>query len=65
VRHSAAWNAEVLAPLVAEAPQVARCIAEGAVLRLRAGARCFERYKRELWRPRALSTHAPDLLASA
>ncbi|HYQ05051.1 MAG TPA: hypothetical protein VER96_40520 [Polyangiaceae bacterium] len=44
-----AWNTEVLAPLVQEAPEAARCIAEGALLRLRAGARCFQRYKRELW----------------
>lgn len=49
IRHSAAWNAEVLAPLVEQSPQVAPCIAEGALLRLRAGARCFDRYKRELW----------------
>lgn len=49
IRHSAAWNEEVLAPLVAETPEAAPCIAEGALLRLRAGARCFERYRRELW----------------
>jgi hypothetical protein len=49
VRHSAAWNSEVLAPLVAENPKVACSIAEGALLRLRAGVRCFERYRRELW----------------
>jgi hypothetical protein len=49
VRHSSAWNAEILAPLVVENPSVAPRIAEGALLRLRAGARCFERYRRELW----------------
>lgn len=48
VKHSAAWNSEVLGPLVAERPAAAACIAEGALLRLGAGARCFERYRREL-----------------
>jgi hypothetical protein len=47
-KHSASWNAEVLHSLVAEQPQLARPLAEGALLRLRAGARCFERYRREL-----------------
>jgi heme oxygenase-like protein len=64
IRHSAAWNAEVLAPLVEETPQAAPCIAEGALLRLRAGARCFERYKRELWAASAVMP-GPDWLASA
>ena len=50
IQHSAAWNREVLAPLVAGEPRAARAIAEGALMRLRAGARCFERYRRELWR---------------
>jgi hypothetical protein len=48
VKHSAAWNREVLRPIVAERPEAARGIAEGALLRLAAGARCFERYRREL-----------------
>jgi len=49
VRHSATWNKEVLAPLVASDPRIATRIAEGALLRLRAGQRCFDRYRRELW----------------
>lgn len=48
VKHSEAWNREVLLPLVSENPNVAVAIAEGALLRLTAGARCFERYRREL-----------------
>lgn len=48
VQHSRAWNAEVLTSLVDARPGVARAIAEGALLRLTAGARCFERYRREL-----------------
>jgi len=46
VKHSAAWNAEVLAPLVREDRRRARAIAEGAVLRLWCGKRCFDRYRR-------------------
>jgi pyrroloquinoline quinone (PQQ) biosynthesis protein C len=49
VKHSAAWNAEALAPAVAEDPRRATAIAEGALMRLQCGARCFERYRRELW----------------
>jgi hypothetical protein len=45
VKHSAAWNAEVLAPLVREDRRRARAIAEGAVLRLWCGKRCFDRYR--------------------
>ncbi len=50
IKHSEAWNAEVLRPLVAERPEVARAIAEGALIRLEAGARCFARYRSELRR---------------
>lgn len=49
VKHSIAWNAEAIVPAVAEDPRRARAIAEGALIRLSAGARCFERYRRELW----------------
>ena len=45
VKHSEAWNREVLEPLVAEDPLNAFALAEGALLRLRAGERCFERYE--------------------
>lgn len=48
VKHSEGWNREVLKPLVAADPQVAPAIAEGALLRLCAGARCFERYRKQL-----------------
>lgn len=48
VQHSQAWNKEVLRPLVAADPSLAVPLAEGALMRLRAGARCFERYRREL-----------------
>jgi hypothetical protein len=49
VRHSEDWNAKVIAPLVAEDPARATAMAEGALIRLTAGARCFERYRAMLW----------------
>ena len=49
VKHSIAWIAEAIAPAVAEDPRRARAIAEGALIRLTCGARCFERYRQELW----------------
>ena len=45
VKHSLAWNAEAIVPLVAECPERAVAIAEGALMRLAAGRRCFERYR--------------------
>lgn len=47
VQHSRSWNREVLRPLVASDPSLAPALAEGALMRLRAGARCFARYKRQ------------------
>ena len=49
VKHSEAWNREAIAPLVAEDPRRAAAIAEGALIRLACGARCFERYRASLW----------------
>jgi Iron-containing redox enzyme len=48
VKHSEAWNREVLLPLVASDGSLAPLIAEGALLRLAAGAACFARYRHEL-----------------
>jgi hypothetical protein len=48
VKHSQAWNAEVLNSLVAEDPRRARAIGEGTIIRLWHGSRCFERYRCEL-----------------
>ncbi|MBK5259266.1 MAG: iron-containing redox enzyme family protein [Thermoanaerobaculia bacterium] len=50
VKHSIAWNEEVLKPLVRDDPRVALPIAEGALMRLNAGARCFARYREVLGR---------------
>lgn len=49
VRHSQDWNEKVFRPLVAEDPRRARAFAEGALIRLYTGARCFARYRRALW----------------
>jgi hypothetical protein len=48
VKHSEEWNKEAIAPAVAEDPRRARAIAEGALMRLTCGARCFEYYRAEL-----------------
>jgi hypothetical protein len=48
VKHSEAWNKEVLEPLVAEDPRRARAIAEGALLRLWCGQQCFRSYRKKL-----------------
>jgi hypothetical protein len=49
VKHSADWNREALRPAVEEDPRRAVAIAEGALIRLTCGSRCFERYRSELW----------------
>jgi hypothetical protein len=49
VKHSQTWNAEAIVPAVTEDARRAQAIAEGALIRLTCGARCFERYRRELW----------------
>jgi Iron-containing redox enzyme len=48
IRHSEEWNREVIHPIVAADPLTAKPIAEGALMRLRCGERCFQRYRREL-----------------
>lgn len=47
LKHSEAWNSEVIEHLVAENPGRAVAIAEGALLRLWCGLRCFDRYRSE------------------
>jgi hypothetical protein len=49
IKHSADWNREALRPAVAEDPRRATAIAEGALIRLACGARCFDRYRTHLW----------------
>ncbi len=48
LQHSIQWNREALLPLLKIRPECAHSIAEGALMRLSAGARCFARYRREL-----------------
>jgi hypothetical protein len=47
VKHSAAWNREIIHSIMAEEPQAATAIAEGALLRLTCGERCFRRYREQ------------------
>ena len=49
VKHSEDWNREAIRPLVEEDPRRATAMAEGALIRLRCGERCFARYRQELW----------------
>ena len=58
VRHSEAWNAEALHPLVTDDPGCARYLAEGALMRLICGARCFEAYRHALWHGEARAANA-------
>jgi hypothetical protein len=52
VKHSHEWNEEILRAVVRDDPRRAVPIAEGALIRLRCGARCFERYRSKLWETR-------------
>ncbi len=45
IKHSQEWNAEVIYPLVKASPKIAKSIAEGALMRLYCGARCYEKYR--------------------
>ncbi len=45
--HGRAWIDEVIQPLVASDRRCARPIAEGALMRLEAGRRCFARYRQQ------------------
>ncbi len=45
IKHSADWNREAIRPAVEEDPRRATAMAEGALIRLRCGERCFERYR--------------------
>ena len=48
VKHSADWNEEALKPLLMQDPSLGRWIAEGALMRLECGRRCFEAYRAAL-----------------
>jgi hypothetical protein len=57
IKHSAYWNREVIAPLIEAQPELMPAIAEGALMRLNAGARCFVRYQQELQNPLPSTMH--------
>ncbi len=66
VKHSLSWNSEVIQPLVEANPDVAVAIAQGALMRLSRGARCFERYRAHFGLGKKLvhtSTSAPVAVA--
>lgn len=49
IEHSRAWNEEILVPLADMRPDCIRSLAEGAVIRLMAGAACYDAYREHLW----------------
>ena len=49
VKHSEDWNREAIRPAVEEDPARATAMAEGALIRLKCGERCFEAYRAKLW----------------
>ena len=56
VSHAKAWIREIIRPLIDADPACAPCIAEGALMRLVCGERCFDRYSTEL----QVTTHRQD-----
>lgn len=49
VKHSIEWNKNAIRPAVEEDPRTATAMAEGALIRLKCGARCFDAYRAQLW----------------
>ena len=49
VKHSEEWNKEAIRPAVEEDPRRATAMAEGALIRLKCGERCFDAYRARLW----------------
>lgn len=73
VSHAQAWIHEIIRPLIAADPDCAQFIAEGALMRLVCGERCFNRNSMELepdqfdgpayWQqPARMQSRAPALL---
>ena len=46
IKHSLAWNSQAIMPLIMADARAAPAIAEGALMRLQCGARCFDRYRK-------------------
>lgn len=51
VLHAREWISEIIKPLVNLNPECAQFIAEGALMRLRCGKLCFDRYSQEMKLP--------------
>ncbi len=61
--HSRDWNREVIRPLIEADPRLRVPIAEGALMRLNAGARCFARYRDTLWGGPSLAPRIPQVVS--
>jgi hypothetical protein len=64
IKHSQDWNREALRPLVADDSRRATAIAEGALMRLLCGKRCFDRYRSVLWDGLSFDMETPHGQAS-
>ncbi|HEX8300643.1 iron-containing redox enzyme family protein [Sphingomonas sp.] len=49
VKHSIEWNRNAIRPAIEEDPRRATAMAEGALIRLKCGERCFAAYRAHLW----------------
>jgi hypothetical protein len=49
IKHSEDWNREAIRPAVEDDPRRATAMAEGALIRLKCGERCFQAYRDRLW----------------
>lgn len=65
VAHARAWIREIIRPLAETNPSSRQFMAEGALMRLECGARCFDRYSREfrLSAPAMRATQDTDAMA--
>ncbi len=63
VLHARDWNREVIRPLIEADPRLRAPIAEGALMRLAAGARCFARYREVLWGGPSLARRIPQVVS--
>lgn len=57
VRHAQTWRDEIFVPMVRAEPRLAEHFAQGALMRLRAGARTFERYRRHFESSTSSASH--------
>jgi Iron-containing redox enzyme len=65
ISHSRQWMREIIRPLVDQNPECAMHLAEGALMRLLCGERCFDRYSAEFGLDLARDQHQEAALKQA